>query len=155
MRRRKAEKREVSPDPIYGDVLLAKFINRLMYDGKKSLAQNIVYSSLERLAQATKEEPLEAFHKAINNVRPLIEVRSRRVGGATYQVPFEVEENRATSLAIRWIITTAQSKKGKSMVDKLSQELIDAYNNTGAAVKKREDVHKMAEANKAFAHYRF
>jgi small subunit ribosomal protein S7 len=107
MRRRKAEKREVSPDPIYGDVLLAKFINRLMYDGKKSLAQNIVYSSLERLAQATKEEPLEAFHKAINNVRPLIEVRSRRVGGATYQVPFEVEENRATSLAIRWIITTA------------------------------------------------
>ena len=142
MRRRKAEKREVSPDPIYGDVLLAKFINRLMYDGKKSLAQNIVYSSLERLAQATKEEPLEAFHKAINNVRPLIEVRSRRVGGATYQVPFEVEENRATSLAIRWIITTAQSKKGKSMVDKLSQELIDAYNNTGAAVKKREDVHK-------------
>ncbi|CEP77484.1 MAG: 30S ribosomal protein S7 [Defluviitoga tunisiensis] len=155
MRRRKAEKREVSPDPIYGDVLLAKFINRLMYDGKKSLAQNIVYSSLERLAQATKEEPLEAFHKAINNVRPLIEVRSRRVGGATYQVPFEVEENRATSLAIRWIITTAQSKKGKSMVDKLSQELIDAYNNTGAAVKKREDVHKMAEANKAFAHYRW
>ncbi|HOB16138.1 MAG TPA: 30S ribosomal protein S7 [Defluviitoga sp.] len=155
MRRRKAEKREVSPDPIYGDVLLAKFINRLMYDGKKSLAQNIVYSSLEKLAQATKEEPLVAFYKAVNNVKPLIEVRSRRVGGATYQVPFEVEENRATSLAIRWIITSAQAKKGKSMIDKLSQELIDAYNNTGAAVKKKEDVHRMAEANKAFAHYRW
>ncbi|PNR97140.1 30S ribosomal protein S7 [Petrotoga sp. 9PWA.NaAc.5.4] len=155
MRRRSAEKRNIAPDPIYGDILLSKFINRLMYDGKKSLAQDIVYSSLEKLANVTKEEPLEAFHKAINNVKPIIEVRSRRVGGSTYQVPFEVEENRATSLAIRWIITSAQSKKGRSMIEKLSQELIDAYNNTGTAVKKKEDVHKMAEANRAFAHYKW
>lgn len=155
MRRRNAEKRNIAPDPIYGDILLSKFINRLMYDGKKSLAQDIVYSSLEKLANVTKEEPLEAFHKAINNVKPIIEVRSRRVGGSTYQVPFEVEENRATSLAIRWIITSAQSKKGRSMIEKLSQELIDAYNNTGTAVKKKEDVYKMAEANRAFAHYKW
>ncbi len=155
MRRRTAEKRNVVPDPVYGDILLSKFINRLMYDGKKSLAQKIVYSSLERLAEATKEDAIEAFHKAIDNVKPVVEVRSRRVGGSTYQVPFEVPEKRATSLAIRWIVTSAQSKKGRDMVSKLSQELIDAYNNTGPAVKKKEDVHRMAEANRAFAHFRW
>ncbi|KUK16373.1 30S ribosomal protein S7 [Petrotoga olearia] len=155
MRRRTAEKRDIVPDPVYGDVLLSKFINRLMYDGKKSLAQEIVYSSLQKLAETTKEDPIEAFHKAIDNVKPLVEVRSRRVGGSTYQVPFEVPENRATSLAIRWIVTSAQSKKGRDMISKLSQELIDAYNNTGPSVKKKEDVHRMAEANRAFAHFRW
>jgi len=155
MRRRRAEKRVVMPDPIFGDVLISKLINRIMIDGKKSKAQKIVYEALEILKEKTGVESLEAFHKAIDNVRPIIEVRSRRIGGSTYQIPFEVPEARGTSLALRWIVTSVRAKKGRTTVDKLSQELLDAYNATGASSKKREDIHKMAEANRAFAHYRW
>ncbi|MDN5343359.1 30S ribosomal protein S7 [Oceanotoga sp. DSM 15011] len=155
MRRRRAEKRAIAPDPVYNDILVSKLVNRIMVDGKKSKAQKIVYESLERLAEKTGEKPVDAFHKALGNVRPVVEVRSRRIGGATYQVPFEVPERKAISLALRWIVTAARSKQGKPMVDRLSQELLDAFNETGIAVKKRDDTHKMAEANKAFAHYRW
>lgn len=155
MRRRRAEKRVVAPDPVYGDYLISKLINRIMQDGKKSKAQKIVYGALEILQEKTGEKPIDAFHKAVNNVRPLLEVRSRRIGGSTYQIPFEVPENRGLSLALRWIVTSVRNKQGRKTVDKLAQELIDAYNETGTAVKKREDIHKMADANKAFAHYRW
>ncbi|AKI97884.1 30S ribosomal protein S7 [Kosmotoga pacifica] len=155
MRRRRAVKREVAPDPVYNDVLVTKLINRIMVDGKKSKAEKIVYRAIEILSERTKQPPMEAFKKAINNVKPLLEVRPRRVGGATYQIPFEVPEHRALSLALRWIVTASRAKKGRPMSERLAMELIDAYNGTGAAVKKREDVHRMAEAGKAYAHFRW
>jgi small subunit ribosomal protein S7 len=155
MRRRRAEKRKIIADPIYNDELITKLVNRVMLDGQKSKAQKIVYGALEVLKEKTGEEAVEAFHKAIENVKPLVEVRSRRIGGATYQVPFEVPERRALSLALRWIVTSARTKQGRPMIERLSQELLDAYNGVGAAVKRKDDVHKMADANKAFAHYRW
>ncbi len=149
-------KREVPPDPKYGSVLVAKFINSLMIDGKKSVARRIFYEALERLRQKSKgEDPLQIFEKAMENVKPLLETRSRRVGGATYQVPVEVRPERQRALAIRWIIQAARQRPEKTMVERLAGELWDAYNNRGAAIKKREDTHRMAEANRAFAHYRW
>jgi len=155
MRRRRAEVREVSPDPVYQDVLVAKLINRIMWDGKKSMAQQVVYGALEYVKEKSGKDPLEVFQKAVDNARPVLEVRPRRVGGATYQVPVEVQEPRKTSLALRWIVTAARSKKGKPMSVKLGEEILASYQGTGAAVKKKEDVHKMAEANRAFAHLRW
>ncbi len=154
-RRREAEKREILPDPKFNDILVARFVNSLLKQGKKSLAERILYSALDALEEKTKEEPLKVFKKAIDNAAPLLEVRSRRVGGATYQVPVEVSQSRRTALSIRWLISFAKSRSGRSMADKLTSELLDAYNNAGGAIKKREDVHRMAEANKAFAHYRW
>ena len=155
MRRRKAEIRPVSPDPVYHDVLVTKFINKIMWDGKKSKAQKIFYGAMEVLAKKTGKDPLEVFKKAFENVAPVLEVRPKRVGGATYQVPIEVQEPRRTSLAVRWIVEAARTKKGKPMSQRLAEELLSAYESTGAAVKKKEDVQKMAEANRAFAHYRW
>jgi small subunit ribosomal protein S7 len=154
-RRHKAEKREVIPDAKYGDVILAKFMNSIMYEGKKSVAEQIVYGAFDAIEQKSKQEPLPLFKQALDNVAPAIEVRSRRVGGATYQVPVEVRPERRQALAIRWIITAARGRNDKTMVDRLSAELMDAANNRGNAVKKREDTHRMAEANRAFAHYRW
>ncbi len=154
-RRREAEKREVLPDPKYKSVLVSKFINNLMWDGKKSTAQRIFYEALEIIAQRTKQEPLEVFQRAVENVKPLLEVKSRRVGGATYQVPVEVRPARAQSLSIKWLINYARARSEKGMAAKLAAELIDAFNQRGASIKKREDTHKMAEANRAFAHYRW
>ena len=154
-RRHSAEKREVIPDAKYHDVILAKFMNSIMYDGKKSAAESIVYGAFDIIEQKTKQEPLPLFKQALENVAPSIEVRSRRVGGATYQVPVEVRTERRQALAIRWIITAARGRNDKTMVDRLSSELLDAANNRGNAVKKREDTHRMAEANRAFAHYRW
>lgn len=154
-RRRDIPKREVIPDPKYRDVLVAKFVNRLMLDGKKSVAQNMFYQALDIVGERSKEEPFGVFKKAVENVKPLVEVKSRRVGGATYQVPVEVRPERKVALAIRWLIGYARSRGEKSMEQKLAAEFMDAANNRGAAVKKREDTHKMAEANKAFAHYRW
>ncbi|WP_262689422.1 30S ribosomal protein S7 [Kordiimonas aestuarii] len=154
-RRHRAEKRDVLPDPKFGDVVLTKFMNSLMFDGKKSVAERIVYGALDKMAERAKTEALGLFHEALDNVKPAIEVRSRRVGGATYQVPVEVRNERAQALAIRWLITAARKRNETTMVDRLSGELLDAANNRGAAVKKREDTHKMAEANKAFSHYRW
>ncbi|OIO04300.1 MAG: 30S ribosomal protein S7 [Desulfovibrionaceae bacterium CG1_02_65_16] len=148
-------KRQVLPDPVYGSRMAAKFINRLMYDGKKSTAERIFYEALESLAEKSKEDPIRAFEKALENVRPHTEVKSRRVGGATYQVPMEVRPDRQSALAIRWVISYSRSRGEKGMVDRLSGELLDAFNNRGGAVKKKEETHKMAEANKAFAHYRW
>lgn len=155
MRRRQADKREVVLDPIYNDAVVTRLINKIMLGGKKSKAEMTVYSALETLSERTKQPPMEAFKKAIANVKPLLEVRPRRVGGATYQIPFEVPDRRAVSLAIRWIVTSARSKSGKPLKDKLALELIDAYNGQGNAVKKREDIHRMAEAGKAYAHFRW
>lgn len=154
-RRHSAEKREVLPDAKYGDIVLTKFMNSLMYDGKKSAAEQIVYGALDVIEKKTKGDALKVFRDALDNVKPAIEVRSRRVGGATYQVPVEVRPDRRQALAIRWIIDTARSRSEKTMQDRLSAELLDAANNRGAAVKKREDTHRMAEANKAFSHYRW
>ena len=154
-RRHKAEKREVIPDAKYGDVILAKFMNSIMYDGKKSAAEAIVYGAFDLIEQKAKAEPLPLFKQALENVAPAIEVRSRRVGGATYQVPVEVRAERRQALAIRWIITAARGRNDKTMVDRLSAELMDAANNRGNAVKKREDTHRMADANRAFSHYRW
>ena len=154
-RRHSAEKREVIPDAKYGDIILAKFMNSIMYDGKKSVAEAIVYGALDVIEQKLKNEPLPIFKQALENVAPAIEVRSRRVGGATYQVPVEVRTERRQALAIRWIISAARDRNDKTMVDRLSAELIDASNNRGNAVKKREDTHRMAEANRAFSHYRW
>ncbi|MFN5588510.1 MAG: 30S ribosomal protein S7 [Holosporales bacterium] len=154
-RRRAAQKREVLPDPKFGDVILTRFANCLMLDGKKFVAQQIVYSALDELARKTKRPAQEVFHEALKNVAPYIEVRSRRVGGATYQVPMEVRSDRATALATRWIINAARNRSEKTMTDRLLAELLDAANNRGSAVKKREDTHKMAEANKAFAHFKW
>jgi small subunit ribosomal protein S7 len=154
-RRHQAEKREILPDPKFGDIVVSKFMNTLMYEGKKSVAENIVYGAFDRLRNRTGADPLKVFHDALENVRPHLEVRSRRVGGATYQVPVEVRPERAQALAIRWIIGMARKRSENTMVDRLSGELLDAANNRGAAVKKREDTHRMAEANKAFSHYRW
>jgi small subunit ribosomal protein S7 len=154
-RRREVIKRETFPDPKYKNILVAKFINKIMERGKKSVAERIFYHALEIIQERTKEDPLKVFEKSVNNVKPVIEVKSRRVGGATYQVPTEVRPERRTALAIRWLISYAQERTEKSMEEKLAAELIDAANNRGGTIKKREDVHKMAEANKAFAHYRW
>ena len=154
MRRRAAKKREIQPDAQYGSSFIAKFINRLMYQGKKSTAEAIVYESLLGLAKSTKTDAAVAFEEALNNVRPQIEVKSRRVGGATYQVPVEVRSSRSFALAMKWIIEFARKRHGRSMVEKLSAELVDAFNKRGAARKKMDDVRKMAESNRAFAHYR-
>ena len=148
-------RREVLPDPVYNSRLAARFINRLMYDGKKGTAEKIFYSAIQTLAEKTNEDPIKAFEKAIDNVKPFMEVKSRRVGGATYQVPMDVRPDRQISLALRWLITYARARGEKGMVSKLSAELTDAYNSRGGAVKKREDTHRMAEANKAFAHFRW
>ena len=154
-RRRRAEKREINPDPKFGDVVLSKFINCVMYDGKKSVAEKIVYGALDRIQEKMRRDPVEVFHEAIENVKPQVEVRSRRVGGATYQVPVEVRPERRQTLAIRWIIAAARARNENTMMERLANELMEAANNRGAAVKKKEDTHRMAEANRAFAHYRW
>ena len=154
-RRHSAEKREIIPDAKFGDVTLTKFMNSIMYDGKKSVAEAIVYGAFDIIETSIRQEPLPVFMQALDNVAPAIEVRSRRVGGATYQVPVEVRPERRQALAIRWIITAARARNDKTMVDRLSAELMDAANNRGNAVKKREDTHRMAEANRAFSHYRW
>jgi len=154
-RRREAEKREIIPDPKFNNVLVARFINCVLKQGKKSLAERVVYSALNSIEDKTSDDPIKVFKKAVDNAAPILEVRSRRVGGATYQVPVEVSPNRRVALSIRWLISHARGRTGKSLAEKLSSELLDAFNNTGGAVKKKEDVHRMAEANKAFAHYRW
>ena len=154
-RRHRAEKREINPDPKFGDLVITKFMNAVMYDGKKSVAESIVYGALDQIEAKTKQEPVTVFHQALDNVAPHIEVRSRRVGGATYQVPVDVRPERRQALAIRWLIAAARNRNETTMIDRLSGELMDAANNRGTAVKKREDTHKMAEANRAFAHYRW
>ncbi len=148
-------RRQVGLDPVYGSELVTKFVNCMMWDGKKSVAQRAFYDAMERIAQKTNDEPLKTFKKAVENCKPMLEVKTRRVGGANYQVPVEVNPVRRQSLAIRWLISYARDRAGKSMVDKLSEELMDAANGRGGAIKKKEDVHRMAEANKAFAHYRW
>ena len=153
--RRRAERREVLPDAKFGDTVLTRFMNALMYDGKKSAAEGIVYGALETIERKAKADPVRLFHEALENVKPAVEVRSRRVGGATYQVPVEVRPERGQALAIRWVITAARGRGENTMMDRLSAELLDAANNRGGAVKKREDTHRMAEANRAFAHYRW
>ena len=155
MRRRRAQKRLIDPDPRYNDLLVAKFINIVMECGKKSTAERIVYDALDIVKEKTSKEPLEVFRAALDNVRPLLETKSRRVGGATYQVPVSVSEDRGYSLALRWIRSYSRDRKGKPMHEKLAQEIIDGFNKTGPSIKKREDMHKMAEANRAFAHYRW
>jgi small subunit ribosomal protein S7 len=154
-RRRQAEKREVLPDAKFGDIILTKFMNVMMVDGKKSVAEGTVYDALDRIAARTRTEPLRVFHDALNNVRPYVEVRSRRVGGATYQVPVEVRPERSQALAIRWLITASRARSERTMMERLSNELMDAAQQRGTAIKKREDTHRMAEANKAFSHYRW
>lgn len=154
-RRRVAGKREVLPDPIYNSILVTKFINGVMWQGKKSVAEKIFYGAMEKIGGKTGDEPLKVFKKAVDNVKPNLEVKSRRIGGAAYQVPLEVSQDRRNTLAIRWIVQNARKRSEKTMEDKLVGELLDAINNRGSAVKKRDDVHRMAEANKAFAHYRF
>jgi small subunit ribosomal protein S7 len=154
-RRRRAEKREIVPDAKFGDLVIAKFMNCLMHEGKKSVAEHIVYGALDTIQSKTRQDPLNVFHEALRNVSPALEVRSRRVGGATYQVPVEVRPDRSRALAIRWIISAARGRNEPTMVTRLSGELIDAAANRGTAVKKREDTHKMAEANRAFSHYRW
>jgi len=154
-RRHRAEKRVINPDPKFGDLVLTKFMNAIMLDGKKSVAERIVYGALDVVQSKAKSEPVALFHQALENVAPHIEVRSRRVGGATYQVPVDVRPDRRQALAIRWLINAARKRNETTMVDRLSGELMDAANNRGSAVKKREDTHRMAEANRAFAHYRW
>jgi small subunit ribosomal protein S7 len=155
MRKKRAEKRRVLPDPLYGDVTVARFINNLMEDGKKSTARRLFYHALELIGTRTQQEPLEVFRKALANASPAVEVRSRRVGGSTYQVPMEVRPDRRVALGIRWVIRYATDRRDKSMEEKLASELIAASNGEGGSVKKREDVHRMAEANRAFAHFRW
>jgi small subunit ribosomal protein S7 len=154
-RRHRAEKREINPDPKFGDLVITKFMNAIMNQGKKSVAERIVYGAFDRMENRAKQDPVQMFRQALENVMPAVEVRSRRVGGATYQVPVEVRTERRQALAIRWIITAARARNENTMVDRLSGELLDAANNRGTAVKKREDTHKMAEANRAFSHYRW
>ncbi|KAB2913005.1 MAG: 30S ribosomal protein S7 [Hyphomicrobiaceae bacterium] len=154
-RRRKAERREINPDPKFGDMVVSKFMNSIMKEGKKSVAERIVYGALDRMQARAKSDPIQLFHAALDNVMPAVEVRSRRVGGATYQVPVEVRAERRQALAIRWLISAARSRNENTMEERLSGELLDAANNRGTAVKKREDTHKMAEANRAFSHYRW
>jgi small subunit ribosomal protein S7 len=154
-RRGAASKREVQPDPIYQNPLVTQLINKLMENGKKSLAERVVYRSLERISERTQGDPVVTLKRAVENTRPLLEVRSRRVGGATYQVPVEVRPNRGTTLALRWLVSYSRQRKGRDMVERLVGEIMDASTGQGSAVKRREDLHKMAEANKAFAHYRW
>lgn len=154
-RRGKIKKRKMTPDPFYNSTLISKFINTFMKEGKKSLSEKVIYKSMEHVKKKANEDPLKVFEKAVENTRPALETKSRRVGGATYQVPVEVPLSRATSLAVRWLIHYARERGGKSMVEKLSAEIMDAAHNRGGAIKKREDTHKMAEANRAFAHYRW
>ena len=154
-RRRRAEKREILPDPKFGDVILSKFMNVLMYSGMKSVAEGIVYGALYRIQQRSSQDPVRVFHEALTNVRPDLEVRSRRVGGATYQIPVEVRPDRSQALAIRWLIRASRGRSEFTMTERLANELLDAANNRGAAGKKREDTHRMAEANRAFSHYRW
>jgi len=154
-RRHRAQKREVLPDPKFGNVVITKFVNFFMHHGKKSIAESIFYGALDVISRKTKTDPLQVFQQALDNVRPFVEVRSRRVGGATYQVPVEVRPERALALAIRWLVQSARKRSEKTMEEKLANEIIDAANNRGSAIKKREDTTKMAEANKAFAHYRW
>ncbi|MDC3355333.1 30S ribosomal protein S7 [Candidatus Pelagibacter sp.] len=156
MSRKKTQpKKVVIPDPIFKSTIIPKLINSIMYDGKKVVAEKIVYEAIEKIKSKTKEEPINVFNEAINNIKPTVEVRSRRVGGATYQVPVEVKTKRAQALAIRWLVDASRKRKDKHMSDKIFNELYDAYEKKGSAVKKREDVHKMAESNKAFAHFRW
>jgi small subunit ribosomal protein S7 len=154
-RRHKAERREVNPDPKFNDLVVSKFMNSIMKEGKKSVAERIVYGALDRMQSRAMSDPIQLFHAALDNVMPAVEVRSRRVGGATYQVPVEVRNERRQALAIRWLITAARGRNENTMEERLSGELLDAANNRGTAVKKREDTHKMAEANRAFSHYRW
>ena len=154
-RRRVAAKRDILPDPIYNSIVVTKFINGVMWQGKKAVAEQIFYGAMQKVAEKTGDEPLKIFKKALDNVAPTLEVKSRRIGGATYQVPLEVTRDRRNTLAIRWIVTNARKRGEKTMEDRLVGELLDATNNRGNAVKKRDDVHRMADANKAFAHYRF
>jgi len=154
-RRHRAEKREVLPDPKFGDIVLTKFMNVLMYAGMKSVAEGIVYGALDRVQQRSSQDPIRVFHDALGNVKPDLEVRSRRVGGATYQIPIEVRPERAQALAIRWLIRASRSRSEFTMTERLANELLDAAANRGTAVKKREDTHRMAEANRAFSHYRW
>lgn len=154
-RRHRAEKREVLPDAKFGDLVVSRFMNKLMYAGKKSVAESIVYGAFDRVEQKLRRSPVEVFHEALDNVKPSLEVRSRRVGGATYQVPVDVRPERREALAIRWLISAARGRGETTMIDKLSNELMDAVANRGSAVKKREDTHKMADANRAFSHYRW
>ncbi|MGQ9780469.1 MAG: 30S ribosomal protein S7 [Bacillota bacterium] len=154
-RRGSVPRREVPPDPIYNNPLVTKFINKIMYSGKRSLAERIFYTALERIKEKSGKDPMEVFQQALKNVMPVLEVRPRRVGGATYQVPIEVRPERRVSLAMRWIVTSARERGERTMIEKLAAELLDASQGIGAAVKKKEDTHKMAEANKAFAHYRW
>ncbi len=154
-RRHRAEKREINPDPKFGDLILSKFMNSIMLDGKKSIAERIVYGALDQVEEKARSEALPMFHTALENIAPQLEVRSRRVGGATYQVPVEVRSERRQALAIRWLIAAARKRNETTMIDRLSGEIMDAANGRGSAVKKREDTHKMADANKAFSHYRW
>ena len=154
MRRRRPDKRVILPDPVFNDLIVAKFINNLMLSGKKSLAEKIVYESLDILAKKKKIDGLDVFKKALNNVAPVLEVKSKRIGGATYQVPREISKSRSMALAMRWILTYSRNRKGKTMADRLAAEMSAAFDSEGGAVKKKEDTHKMAEANKAFAHFR-
>ena len=155
MRRRRSEIRETIPDPMYNDLMVTRLINSIMWDGKKAVAQKVVYGAFDVIREKTGKEPLEVFKKAMDNIQPVVEVKPRRVGGATYQVPVEVTERRKASLGIRWLIKASRSKKGRPMKTRLSEEILAAYENTGNAVKKREDTHKMAEANRAFAHFKW
>ena len=154
-RRRRVDIREILPDPVYNSTLVEKFVNSMMWDGKKAVAQKVFYDSMDKIRERASDDPLKIFKKAVENAKPLLEVKTRRVGGANYQVPVEVPQNRRTSLAMRWIITNARTRPEKGMPDKLANEINDAANLRGGAIKKRDDVHRMAEANKAFAHYRW
>ena len=154
-RKGKTVKRDVLPDPIYNSKLVTKLINNIMLDGKKNLAQNILYNAFERIREVTGKEPLEVFNEALNNIMPVLEVRSRRIGGQNYQVPSEVRSDRRYTLGLRWLVQYSRSRNEKTMEERLAKEIIDASNNVGSSVKKKEDMHRMAEANKAFAHYRF
>ena len=154
-RRRRAEVREIQADPVYNSTLAEKFVNSMMWDGKKTTAQNIFYGAMEKIGERAQDDPLKVFKKAVENAKPLLEVKTRRVGGANYQVPVEVPQNRRTALAIRWILIGARSRPDKGMPERLANELLDAANLRGGAIKKKDDVHRMAEANKAFAHYRW
>ena len=154
-RKKRAPKRNLYPDPKYNSMILSKFINFIMYDGKKAAAEKIIYNAFEKIKNKSKDDPIKVFNEAINNIRPNLEVRSRRVGGATYQVPVEVKTSRSQTLALRWLLEATRKRKNKTMSDKLFNELMDAYQRKGSAIKKREDTHRMAESNKAFAHYRW
>ncbi len=154
-RRSVAPVREILPDPVYNSIVVEKFIRRMMVDGKKSVSTKIIYGAMKTMGEKTGEQPLDVFLKALENVKPVVEVKSRRVGGATYQVPVEIRDNRREALAMRWLIAAARNRNGHSMAEKLSAELLDAYANAGSAFKKKEDTHRMAEANKAFSHYRW